>query len=430
MHQSPPITAAKHNARAIVVAALAHAAKRFPRLSRSNLDCSGLSHVDSQLAQAIHRTTLQRWISLEYLLNRLLRRPIDQLEPILRAVLLAGAAQLLCLDRLPVYAVVDESVQLARTLLRRRAGSLTNAVLRRFAALVGPVMPEQAWEPASDRLPLGAGSVILTEPLLPLPADDLATHLVAATSCPLALVSRWLEHYGPEQTVAICAHSVQNPPVFVFDGQRCELWHEDQGRLVDYLAQDRSRRVQDPGSALAVASTCGLSPGSILDFCAGYGTKTRQLATRHPGARIVATDVNPKRLARLRQASDILENVSVVMPDQLPDDPVDLVLLDVPCSNTAVLSRRPEARYRFSPRTLTNLVDLQRQIMTEILPRLRPGGHCLYSTCSLETEENQQQRDWLTATSGANIVSEQLSLPAGRGAGHRDGSYFFLAQVP
>src|SRR5690606_20425291 len=122
---------------------------------------------DHRLALAIHRTVLHRWMSLEYLLDAVSGRPLHRMEPTMRAVLLAGAAQLLFMERLPTHAVVDESVELAKKLVRPGAGGLTNAVLRKIAALVGARDDATPWTPARDRLPLGDGTLTLTDDLLP-----------------------------------------------------------------------------------------------------------------------------------------------------------------------------------------------------------------------------------------------------------------------
>ena len=142
-----------YNARGAVVLSLADAVRRFPDLPAITLDTTGLSPLDAGLATAIHRTTLQRWITLEYLLNRVLSKRLESLEPVVQGVLLSGAAQLVFMDRLPAHAVVDEQVKLARGLVRPGAAGLVNAVLRKVADSVQAVEPDRAWEPACDLLP-------------------------------------------------------------------------------------------------------------------------------------------------------------------------------------------------------------------------------------------------------------------------------------
>jgi 16S rRNA (cytosine967-C5)-methyltransferase len=203
---------------------------------------------------------------------------------------------------------------------------------------------------------------------------------------------------------------------------------------VAFLRAQPARRVQDPAASLAVESTRGLSPQSIIDYCAGRGTKTRQLAALHPGAQVIASDPDPDRLADLRATALGLPNVRALEPKEmgaLPPRRGDLLLLDVPCSNTGVLARRPEARYRFSNSSLRSVVALQRRIIDSALPLLRPGGHILYSTCSLEEEENRQQVRWLCTRHKAVIVQETCSLPSpgSDDVSYHDGGYFALLRV-
>ena len=119
--------------------------------------------------------------------------------------------------------------------------------------------------------------------------------------------------------------------------------------LRDVLDRHPDALVQDPTTSGAVRRTMGLSPGTILDYCAGRGTKTRQLAAVHPEARIIATDVDEVRFDALVELAADSPRIDVVEPDEARAmvGQIDLLVLDVPCSNTGVLPRRPEARLRF-----------------------------------------------------------------------------------
>jgi 16S rRNA (cytosine967-C5)-methyltransferase len=164
-----------------------------------------------------------------------------------------------------------------------------------------------------------------------------------------------------------------------------------------------------------------MRPALIVDLCAGQGTKTRQLAATFPNAKIIATDLDAARFTRLQAAFAGSEQTSV-LPFALARDrslmQADIILLDVPCSNTGVLPRRPEARYRFSPQTLESLTATQRQIIADSIPLLNthPGAKpaILYSTCSLETEENTAQAAWIRQWHRFAIDRERSVLPAGQ----------------
>ncbi|MEO1535524.1 MAG: hypothetical protein AAFS11_08185, partial [Planctomycetota bacterium] len=175
------------------------------------------------------------------------------------------------------------------------------------------------------------------------------------------------------------------------------LWtgsHED---LSSMLASRADVWVQDPASAGSVDSVRDLTPRVIADLCAGQGTKTRQLAATFPDAEIVATDVDRTRFAVLRETFAGHDPVRVLPPREAMSDLVgraDLVLLDVPCSNTGVLGRRVEARYRCTKAALERLTDIQRQLIANTVPLLAPRGSILYATCSIETAENDDIAKW------------------------------------
>ena len=405
-----------------------------------------LKPVEAALARAIDRTARQRWLTLEHLLDRFLNRPCRELEPAMRAVLLAGAAQLVFMQRLPAYAVVDQMVELAERLMRRKARGMVNAVLRKIAGLVGAFEPDEPWTPAVDALPMDDGKVRLTEPCLPDPIDEIA-HLSLATSHPQWLVRRWRRAFGRDAVVRMCLTGVRSAPTIVavendfspdtahddwqwHDAPGFIVWRGDYQALRAFLDAHPHRRVQDPAAQRAVAACDALHAPTILDFCAGRGTKTVQLAAAHPQARIFACDPDPDRAASLRQVSARFEHVAVIDHDAARAMRADLLVLDVPCSNTGVLGRRPEARYRLSSKRLKQVVALQRDIFAQALPTVTPGGHVLYSTCSVEAEENAEQAGWLEQRLGTTRLRESLTLPAGADPSHHDGGYHALLPVP
>ena len=412
-------------ARRLVVRTLTAAAHRFPQLVPIPIHTESLSPPDANLALAIHRTCLQRWITIEHVLDLFLSQPMRHLEPSMRSVLLSGGAQLLFLDRLPRHAVVHESVDLARRMVRPRAGSMVNAVLRRVAQLVGATT-KQDWIPRADRLPLPGGVVELSTPCLPEP-NLLEAHLSIATSHRRGLVSRWIEAYGQDRATSLCRHGVRQPPILVANEGHFNPWTDSHEKLVRFLSTDPRRRVQDPATARPIEATSHLRPKTIIDYCAGRGTKTRQLLELHPQAHIHACDVDRQRLKDLSLVFNQTGQVNVTDPSQLPDA-ADLVVLDVPCTNTGVLARRPEARYRFDRRSLSALVKLQRNILIAAIPRVTATGYLLYCTCSLEHEENQDQTRWIMDQSGARLIEEAQTLPPPHDHLYHDGGYYALLQ--
>ncbi|MEC8101660.1 MAG: hypothetical protein VX109_05225, partial [Planctomycetota bacterium] len=170
-------------------------------------------------------------------------------------------------------------------------------------------------------------------------------------------------------------------------------------------------RIQDVGSARAVDFALDLEPSTILDPCAGGGTKTDQMRRRFPNAHITAWDPDQERQDRLRRRFS--EDESVTVTSRAPDGTYDLVLLDVPCSNSGVLARRPMARHRFGPRALADLEQLQEEILHNWRPAVTPRGHLLWSTCSLEPEENEQFLERRASSLQLEVVRRERTLPAG-----------------
>ena len=296
-----------------------------------------------------------------------------------------------------------------------------------------------------DALPLHDGRVLkLREPVFD---EDPLLRLAQQTSHPPELLTRWVEREGFDRAADLARHGLVHPPIILTGPVSgsvggCEP-HEEPGfavltgsraSLVPLLAKHPGLRVQDPSSAAAVAATASQVPGMIVELCAGKGTQTHQLAEVHPQAFIIASDGNPGKLALLRETFAGHDRVRVVQPDRLIDHAgqADLVVVDAPCSNTGVLARRVEARYRCTPDALATLVGLQRQILVEALRLRGPGGRILYSTCSIEPQENQEQLQWLERWHGVRTHHQAHLLPTGQpgdaAAGYRDGGYFAIVE--
>lgn len=447
MNQQSSTESARHWA----ATRLAIVAEQLPDVLPPDTDTAGLSPADAALALAIYRTTVQRWFTLQQVTEKYLSKQLRRLEPGMQAVLLSGAAQLVFFDRLPSYAVVDESVELARNLVRPNAAGMVNAVLRQVDRLTKDARRVGEWSPDPSLVPLPGGKALrLGQPVMP-EAKPIDKHLVAATSVPLRLVREWVQRWGDDRAARLCLHTIENPPTtiavepgFAIDEhrERCRAheregfvtWHGPSVALSGFLQANAHRRVQDVASSLAITSLVDAveggvpAPAKVLDYCAGKGTKTRQIALAFPDAQVTATDTHPGRREELRTATAGLPNVTVVEPDRAGDQQYDLVLLDVPCSNTGVLARRPEARYRYTQQALGELVTLQRQIIDQATAWLTPGGLLLYSTCSVEPPENHKQAKRLVRQ-GAALLHEHQQLPVGSGDTYTDGSYHALLKV-
>ncbi len=241
-------------------------------------------------------------------------------------------------------------------------------------------------------------------------------------SFPTALVRRWERRFGAENAARLCAW--HNTPAETFlarrDGSFVKL---ERGQRVEDVPgyAEGDFIVQDPGTRLAVELLDPKEGERILDACAAPGGKTVQIAWR--GASVVACEVNPKRRRRLEENLARLKLGVEVIPE-LPPLPENFqlstlnfklfhkVLVDAPCSNTGVLRRRPDARWNWNEEKLAALVKLQADILGACASRVAPGGVLVYSTCSNEPEENEEQvTAFLARHSDFSLGESRESIP-------------------
>jgi 16S rRNA (cytosine967-C5)-methyltransferase len=344
-----------------------------------------LSSRDHGLATELVMGVL-RWQSLlDEQIEGTSRQRLKRLDPEVLLSLRLATYQLLFSSRIPSRAAIFESVELVKTARKSSAAPFVNAVLRRFG---------------------GAG-----------PRDFLAeikecsgtNALSKASAHPAWLVSRWVRHYGFDATRQICLYDQATPSTAIHIHDR-NTEHEilgeqillEPGQLVSgarkivsgNIAATRAFRerrvfIQDEASQL-VALLVGQGR-RILDCCAAPGSKTSFMAARNPEAVVIASELHAHR-ARLMRGLARQPNVRIVAADarHLPFHPgFDRVLADVPCSGTGTLARNPEIKWRLTAEDLGDLQLRQIAILRSALAQLAPGGRMVYSTCSLEPEENQ-----------------------------------------
>lgn len=432
------------------MAAVATQVRLYPDLALDALNVTGLDRLDGAFAHAIYDTVVRRWLTLRFLIDRHLNVPFAKLEPHVAGAIMCGAAQIALMRRVPAHASVNASVAWARLNASQRSGGLVNAVLRRVSELVDE--SDEPRERATDRrdeLPLSeGGAVAMKEAILP---EDTIQRLSIVTSHPRALLDRWARDSSLERAVAIAHHGLARPPIIL--NTSCAIaplpeeaiahtltghhvYTGDAAQLTELLRDRGDIWVQDPASSLAVESVIDLEPTVIIDACAGRGTKTRQLARTFPDARVIATDTDEVRHAELSRVFADSDQVTVIPHVNLMDhaQTADLVLLDVPCSNTGVLARRIEARYRVSEKRTKELTDMQRQIVANAIPLLRDRrpekSGILYSTCSLDARENEEIALWAKKWHAFKLAREHHRAPEGVPGGppvrYSDGSYAVL----
>ena len=323
---------------------------------------AGLDARDRALARQLAFGAVQRVRTLDHAIETLGKRPVRKLDAPVLAALRLGAYQLAYLDGVPQYAAVNESVELVRRARLERAVPFTNAVLRRVADGVGPLLASLPEGPLKHSYPDWIWEVWRRDL-----GEAEAVELMRAQNAPTPVVVR---HVGGEPPAGT---ATDVPGAW-------EVERVDEGALAAGRIWPQSRASQLAG--LLVGSVEG---ERVLDLCAAPGGKTTMLA-----GEVVAVEVNEARARELEENAGRLgvTNVTVVRADgrQLPPElnGFDRALVDAPCSGLGVLASRADLRWRSQP-----LPELQLELLRAAAERVRPGGTLLYSVCTINADESE-----------------------------------------
>jgi 16S rRNA (cytosine967-C5)-methyltransferase len=321
-----------------------------------------LSALDKNLATTLVMGVLRWQLVLQQRIAEALTKRSHLADPV-QVSLQLGVLQLLLLDRIPAHAAIFESVELVRQSGSPYAVGLVNAVLRKLAQ----------------------GRKLEA-------ADALAAH-------PAWLVERWVAAYGFETAAAVCRYDQLPPPATIrlspsqeaVEGLSLEAGiYVTRARRVVAGEVTGRLRIQDEGSQL-IAELAGRG-SEILDCCAAPGGKTSILAERNPTASITACDISPVRLKAMQAMLGLRPGVRFRVLDAtaLPfRQEFDLVLCDAPCSGTGTMARNPEIRHRVTLDDFDRQHERQLRLLCSAMRSVRVGGRLIYSTCSLEAEENE-----------------------------------------
>jgi 16S rRNA (cytosine967-C5)-methyltransferase len=325
---------------------------------------------------------------LDWIIGHFCRRPVDKLDSTVRNILRLGVYQTTFMDRVPERAAVHTSVELAKRHGALHASGLINAVLRNLQRQPGRI----------------------TYPDIKV---DPVRHLALYHSHPEWLVQRWRKRWGQE-SASLLLEANNRPsdlwlrlnPLRTDAPSLCAELDLDPGPAGYYRALTPSQifrshayseghfQIQDPSAGLAVALLDPQPEENILDLCSAPGGKTTQIAEcmRDTGM-VLAADLSPQRLLRVRENAQRLHlnNIRLVALDARTLGPTlfDRVLVDAPCSGTGIIGRHPDARWHKEADQLAPLAARQTEILARAFTYLRPGGVLVYSTCSIEPEENE-----------------------------------------
>jgi 16S rRNA (cytosine967-C5)-methyltransferase len=428
--------------------------------------------------------TLRNLTALDTVIAQFSGRQTSRIAPPLLSILRIGVYELVYSPATPVYSIVNEAVRNGEKTGGKKQTGFVNAVLRQVARHIIDRQVELAQ--ANCRRTLiqtpQTGCQFDTD-LLADPMTSLPDYLCTCFSLPRWLAGEWLDQFGPEQTRAICLACNRRPSLYV----RVNPLRTTANELLDrfkeagvhaelVVRRDAIGRYPDmpsrahyepaaldhvhytpellrisgpqavtqlPGFAEGLFTIQDLSasqavrvldpqPGwSILDLCSAPGTKTTQLAeATRDSAPITATDINPERLDRVREniARLGLTGVTIIPYGQLEQGQAasfDAILLDAPCSNSGVLARRVEARFRIRRKVVREIAATQKALLAKTAGLVKPGGRICYSTCSILRQENQDVTEFLVESRHFELAREELMLPSAESFDH-DGAYVAL----
>jgi 16S rRNA (cytosine967-C5)-methyltransferase len=406
---------------------------------------SELRSADRGLAMELASGVIKRRSTLAAVLRPLLRRPKKRLPVIVSDIMQLGLYQILFLDRVPAHAAVNETVKLAHDVSQGRHVGLINGVLRSAVRLY----PEAVEGPpplGPETIPKGPDSYYVAPgAIFGDPANDPAGYLAEAYSLPIELAARWSEaHNGLAGAAEIAMHANCRAPMIVRPNRlktdtetllgllgEAEISADPHANGLSVVIHDRAEALASelfaegrfqPQDATATAVCLAAAPSQgarVLDTCAAPGAKTAHLAELMDNSgEILAVDV-PQKLELIetncrRLGISIVRTMPASQLGSLEPQSFDLVLADVPCSNTGVLARRPEARWRFEAKSLAALVRDQRFLAMAAGAFVRPGGRLIYSTRSLEAEEGPEiTRQLLRKQPALTLVSDGFIMPQG-----------------
>lgn len=400
--------------------------------------------------------TIRNCSAIDMVTAKLADCPIERIPVKLLNLLRIATYELFYCPQTGEYAIVNEAVENAKSIAGKKQVGFVNAVLRQVTRHITNRQIALSQADAKRTLPQtpSAGCEFDTD-ILPEPATSPADYFSSAFSLPKWLISDWLAELGPEKTKQVCFASNRRPSIYIRPNilktttqKLAEKFHQaeidceisaDESMLKLKSSQAVSKlpgfaegffSVQDITASQPVKMLKPCKGWKILDLCAAPGVKTTQLAELTADkAKIIATDIDSRRLEKVKENTARLgiNSVKIVAYQELEQKAAeiglfDAVLLDVPCSNTAVLSKRPEARYRTEPRIITKLTKTQSGLLDTAAAMIKPKGKICYSTCSIQQCENSQLVRAFLQKNNFKLESESLTLPSAENFDH-DGGY-------
>ncbi|HMB41964.1 MAG TPA: 16S rRNA (cytosine(967)-C(5))-methyltransferase RsmB [Balneolaceae bacterium] len=364
-----------------------------------NLDYSVANDLESRERAQVReyvQNILRKRSYLDFIIGNYSSISLEEMKFSLKNILRLGLYEMLFMDGTPDYAAINEAVDLAKLKLGSKAGDLVNAILRNIQRDIES---------------------------LPKPAFEDRTKLIATTfSHPEWMVERWVKRFGEREAFQLMQANNQRPNYYVRANnlrtktenfklrmEKLDIQFEESDWLPGYFKVDSvapfiAKDLLKKGICLVQDIAAGFAPTivepepdeTIYDLCAAPGTKSIVMSDMmNAEGSIVAVDINPRRLELLAESAlnYNAENIKIRQDDvrELNLKLADGVLLDAPCTGTGVLSKRADLRWKRTKEELENSVKLQEELLDEAANHVKRGGRLVYSTCSLEPEENWEQ---------------------------------------
>lgn len=379
--------------------------------------------------------TLERRIQIDYVLDRYSKVPVRKLKPLIRELLRMSVYQILFMENVPDAAVCNEAVKLAKKRRFQTLQGYVNGVLRTIVR-------------EKDKIPY------------PERDKDIVRYFSIYYSMPEWLVRHFQKAYGDEKTEKILQGFLERQPVCVRIDENLEeetrkeildAWKRDGVKVKSHPAlsyafllegtegisrlygyQEGYFTVQDV-SSMMVVEKAGIQIGNVvLDVCAAPGGKTMHAACKlHGSGRVIACDVTEYKTQKIEENCERLgyENVTVRVQDarvfdETLEEKADIVIADVPCSGLGVIGKKQDIKYRVTEESLQQITELQREIIRNVVRYIKPGGTLMYSTCTINSGENEEMVEWICEQFGFEKNRMVQLLP---GIDETDG--FFYARL-
>lgn len=350
--------------------------------------------------------TLERRIQIDYVLDRYSKVPVRKMKPLIRELLRMSVYQILFMENVPDAAVCNEAVKLAKKRRFQTLQGYVNGVLRTIVR-------------EKDKIPY------------PERDKDIVRYFSICYSMPEWLVRHFQKAYGDEKTEKILQGFLERQPVCVRIDENLEeetrkeildAWKRDGVKVKSHPAlsyafllegtegisrlygyQEGFFTVQDV-SSMMVVEKAGIQTGNVvLDVCAAPGGKTMHAACKlHGSGRVIACDVTEYKTQKIEENCERLgyENVTVRVQDarvfdETLEEKADIVIADVPCSGLGVIGKKQDIKYRVTEESLQQITELQREIIRNVVRYVKPGGTLMYSTCTINSGENEEMVEWI-----------------------------------